>query len=131
MSKQVLSIKMVKKNGTLSIASSLMTEQYKIFTAGMKEGDMVDCLFETVGKDYTAAQLRKIHVMIKEIAQEQGDSFDNVKNDIKLRCGMTYKEKGNIKYQSFSTCSKEDLSQVIETIIQIGEFLNINFRHLE
>jgi len=131
MGDQVLSIKMKKKDGKLTIANALMVEQFRIFVSTLKEEAEVSCLFELNTKDNTKAQLAKIHVMIKEIADEQGQSMNESKKNIKQQCGLSYKEDGVIKYKSFADCSKSDLSTVIENIIQIGVFLNINFQHLE
>ena len=44
-----------------------------------------------------------------------------------LALSETFKdEEGKLKYQSFGQCSKDELSDIIEVIIQMGEFLNMN-----
>ena len=127
MSKQVLAITLNKKNGQLVMPNALSKEKYKIFLASLQEGDKVEALFELKTEDNTKAQLAKIHVCIAEIASEQGDDKISVKNDLKHRCGMSFKdEKGVLRYQSFGQCSKDELSDVIEVIIQMGNFLNMN-----
>jgi hypothetical protein len=40
----------------------------------------------------------------------------------------TYNSKSKEKYKSFADCSKDELSLVIQTIIEVGDFLGINFR---
>lgn len=127
MSKQVLGITLIKKEGQLVMPDVLSKEKYKIFLASLNEGDKVETLFELKTEDNTKAQLAKIHVCIAEIAKEQGDDNLSVKNDLKHRCGMSFKdEEGKLKYQSFGQCSKDELSDIIEVIIQMGEFLNMN-----
>ena len=107
--------------------NELSKEKYKIFLASINEGDKVDTLFEVKTEDNTKSQLAKIHVCIAEIASEQGDDKISVKNDLKHRCGMSFKdENGVMRYQSFGQCSKDELSDVIEVIIQMGNFLNMN-----
>jgi hypothetical protein len=120
MSKQLLSIKFIVKNSKLTPRNELMKEQYKIFLNTMQEGDLVDCVMELVTPTNTKAQLAKIHACINELAKEQGCSSADMKLQIKDRAGLSNK--------SFADCSKEQLSQVIEIVIEIGEFLNINFR---
>lgn len=129
MAKQVLSIEFKKKDGKLIIPTKLGLEQYKLFLANLPEGSAVECVMEMKSKDYTKAQLAKVHVCIKEIADIQGDTVTAVKEEVKRQCGLTYKDdKGVTRYKSFTSCSKEDMSNVIEVIIQMGNFLNVNFQ---
>lgn len=120
MSKQVLSIQFIVKDGKLAPRNDLMKEQYKIFLASMQNGDIIDCVMELVSPTNTKAQLAKIHACINELAKEQGCSAAEMKMQIKDRAGLSDK--------SFADCSKEQLSEVIETILEIGRFLNINFQ---
>lgn len=118
--KQVLSIQFNVKDGKLIPRNDLMKEQYKIFLSQMQNGDIVDCVMELVTPTNTKAQLAKIHACINELAKEQGCSPAEMKVQIKERSGLADK--------SFADCSKEQLSEVIETILEIGRFLNINFQ---
>jgi hypothetical protein len=97
-----------------------MKEQYKIFLSQIQNGDIVDCVMELVSPTNTKAQLAKIHACINELAKEQGCSPAEMKIQVKDRSGLADK--------SFGDCSKEQLSEVIETILEIGRFLNINFQ---
>lgn len=120
MSKQVLSIQFILKDGKLFPRNKLMREQYKIFMSSIQETDIIDCVMEIVTPDNTKAQLAKIHACINELAKEQGCSAAEMKVQIKERAGLENK--------SFADCSKAQLSEVIETILEIGRFLNINFQ---
>jgi len=127
MSQQVLAITLIKKDGQLVMPNALSKEKYKIFLASLSDGDKVEALFELKTEDNTKAQLAKIHVCIAEIASEQGDDKISVKQELKRRCGMAYKdENGKEKFQSFAGCSKDELSDAIEILIQMGNFLNMN-----
>lgn len=120
MSKQVLTIQFNVKDGKLVPRNDLMKEQYKIFLSQIQNGDIVDCVMELVSPTNTKAQLAKIHACINELAKEQGCSPAEMKIQVKDRSGLADK--------SFADCSKEQLSEVIETILEIGRFLNINFQ---
>jgi hypothetical protein len=72
----------------------------------------------------TLAQIAKIHACIRELAIELGYTFDDMKAEVKRRNGMLI----NDKCKSFADCSKEELALVIQSIIQIGDLANINFR---
>jgi hypothetical protein len=126
--KQIASLVLVKRNGKLTPKNKLHEEQYKLFTSNIPEGKEVTALFELVDDTNTKAQLAKVHVMIKEIAEQQGQSAAETKLEVKDQCNLTYYEDGVKKYKSFGKASKEDLSYVIEVLYQLGEFFNINFR---
>lgn len=129
---QVLSIRMKKQDGKLVIDDKLAKEQYRIFLMSLNDGDKLDVLFELKNEDNTHAQLKKIHVCIKEMAEEQGHTVEEMKRLVKDECGMSYKnEKGKKVYESFAGCSKKELSNVIETIIQMGRFMGMTFGTLE
>jgi hypothetical protein len=129
MAKQILSIEFKKENGKLIPANDLMKEQIKLFVQHLPDNATVECMMELRTKNNTKAQLAKIHVCIKEIADTQGDTPQAVKEEIKRQCGMAYKnENGDNEFISFADCSKEELSNVIEVIIQMGYFLNVDFR---
>lgn len=120
MSKQVLSIQFVVKDSRLVPRNELAKEKYKLFVASIGPDDIVDCVMELISPTNTKAQLAKIHACINELAKEQGCSAIDMKNQVKKHCGLNDK--------SFKDCSKEQLSDVIESILEIGRFLNINFQ---
>ena len=76
----------------------------------------------------TKAQLAKIHVMIKEIADETGDNIKDAKKNVKDFCGLTFYNDGEKQFKSFANQSRKELSYVIERMYEMGDFLNINFR---
>lgn len=129
--KAVANIKLIKKRGKLVPETELAKEQYRLFIANLSEGASVNALFELKEDDGTHSQLGKIHIMIKEMANEQGETVAEMKKTVKRECGMAYKENGKEKFESFGKCSKKELSNVIESIIQMGRFLNIEFTNLE
>ena len=56
--------------------------------------DEVECILEGVNPNNTKAQLAKIHVMIKEIADETGDNVKDAKKNVKDFCGLTFYDNG-------------------------------------
>ena len=92
MSDPVLSVKFKKKNGKLVLSTPLEKERYRIFLAQLPEDGEIDAVMEFKSKTNTKAQLAKIHAMIKEIANEQGDTLSEVKKLVKRDCGMGYVE---------------------------------------
>jgi predicted DNA-binding antitoxin AbrB/MazE fold protein len=127
---QSLTLRMYKKDGKLIIPEGLSMEKFKFFLNTLQEGETVDVLFEIRSATGTKAQLAKIHACINEMAKEQGQSAEETKKDIKHKCGLYTEDKNNRVYRSFSDCSKDELSNVIEVIHELGVFLNINFGDL-
>lgn len=126
--KKTCIIKFKKVNGKLVTKDGLMKNRLKDFINGLTEDDEIDCIMEAVEPNNSKAQLAKIHVMIKEIADETGEDVKKTKIDIKDQCGLTYYVDNKKYYKSFADESKENLSNIIEKIYLIGDFLNINFR---
>lgn len=126
--KKTFVIKFKKKDGKLYPKDGLMHERYKQFVASLTESEEIECIMEAVEPNNTKAQLAKIHVMIKEIADETGEDVKEIKKNIKDQCGLTYYVDNIKTYKSFADLNKKDLSDTIEKMYLIGEFLNINFK---
>jgi len=129
---QILKITLKKEGDKLIIPNKLDEERYKLFINSLDQDNEVEVLFELKKEDNTKSQLAKIHVCIKIMADEQGSSVRDMKQQVKNECGMSYMdEKQNKVYESFAKCSKKELSNVIETCIQMARFMNINLNHLD
>jgi hypothetical protein len=126
--KKTCVIKFKKVNGKLAPKDGIMKHRLQEFIANLSDDDEIDCLLEADEPNNTKAQLAKIHVMIKEISDETGEDVKKTKRDVKDQCGLTAYVDGKKVYKSFADESKESLSNVIEKIYLIGDFLNINFR---
>jgi hypothetical protein len=126
--KKTTLIKFKKVDGKLKPADGLMTHRFNQFVANLTPDDVVEAMFEADEPDNTKAQLAKIHVMIREIADETGEDVKKTKNDIKDQCGLTTYRDNKKYFKSFAESSKKELSDVIEKIYIIGEFVGINFQ---
>ena len=122
----IIKFKMI--NGKLVPKDGLMKDRFNKFVSELSESDEIECIMEAVEPNNTKAQLAKIHVMIKEISDETGEDVKKTKMDIKDQCGLTYYANNKKYYKSFADQSKQTLSDVIEKMYLIGDFLNINFR---
>ena len=125
----ILSIKLVKKDGKLVLREGADSTIYRNFVDSLEEGQIAEAFFASSTNDGTQKQLAKVHVCIKKLASEMGYTFEEMKLEIKKRSGLAYGDlqssKGYVK--SFADCSKEELSNVIETIKEAGELVNISF----
>jgi len=126
----ILSVKLVKNKGKLIHQNKGELALYNEFVKSMEEGQLVEVFFESFKDNGTNLQLAKIHACIRKLAQEIGYTFEEMKLEIKKRSGLAIGDlrtsEGYVK--SFAVCSIEELGLVIETIIEVGDTVNINFR---
>jgi len=125
----ILSIKLVKRNGILTYPNKAMQSIHKEFIDALADGQMVELFFQTSGDSGTSMQLAKIHPCIRKLGNEIGMTFEAMKLEIKKKSGLVIGDLNADGYaKSFADCSAEELSGVIQTIIETGDFVNINFR---
>jgi hypothetical protein len=93
-----------------------------LFIKGLDDGDIVTITYEVNTDDASYAQISKVHKHIRELAQYTGDSFEDMKLQVKLRAGLCT----DTNCKSFSDCSKEELSMAIQASIEIGDLVNFN-----
>jgi hypothetical protein len=133
MSKQrnsVLSLQLKLVNGKLEHVIKGTKAQYESFVSNLEEGQIVDVFFDSNKDTGTFAQLSKIHACIREIAVETGQSFDEIKLRVKELAGLCWRNADGEFCKSFAQCSVEELGLAIEAVIEIGDFVNINFRQV-
>ena len=123
------SVKLKKVDGKLkqTDASKILYEQ---FIKSLSEGDEVEIFMNKVTSAGSFAQISKIHACIRELANEGGYTFEEMKRLVKQRSGLclVITEDGEAKeiYKSFAECTKDELSMTIQACIEIGEIYNIN-----
>jgi hypothetical protein len=133
MSKDAIFSTVLRKFGDkLIYANGAHESTYKTFVNSLEEGHSVQVFFDASKDDGTLAQLAKIKVCIRELAKYTGNTFEDTEIEIKKASGLCLiREIEGEKYiviKSFGDCSKSDLSLAIQTIIQRGAFVNINFQ---
>ena len=113
--------KFVKKNGNLIYDSPKDKLAYELFVEKIPEGQKVEMYIDLASADKSNAQLAKVHACIRELAQESGSTFADMKNVIKKETGLENK--------SFADCSKSELMLAIEACIDLGQsYFNLNLR---
>lgn len=124
----ILSIKRVKRGNQLVFKSQGDFAIYNEFVKSLDDGQIVEEFLETLHDTGSNAQLAKIHACIRELAKESGNTFNSMKNDIKHHAGISWRTKDGLYSKSFADCSVDELALVIESIIEIGDVIGINFR---
>ena len=123
----------LRKDGGKLIYTTKSDEAiYKLFLDNLEPGQTVEIFLDANKDDGTLAQLAKIHKCIREIAKETGDNYEDMKLLIKKKSGLCVKKEVDgetvMICKSFANASKTDLALVIETIIEIGDLVNVNCR---
>ena len=116
--------KFIKRNGRITYASPKDKLAYELFIERLSEDQEVDMYIDLAAKDHSKAQLAKVHACIRELANESGYTFKEMKDVVKKQAGLC---SGENCYKSFADCSKEELTLAIQACLEIGEDLNIIF----
>jgi hypothetical protein len=124
--KGVLSIKLTKEGGKLIHKNGSDASLYKIFVDALEEGQSVDVFFASHVDNGTYAQISKLKVSIKELANESGHSFEEMQNIVKEKAGLCWEDY----CKSFGDCSVEELNLAIQATIEIGDELTLNLRQV-
>jgi hypothetical protein len=130
MSQNIFTGVLVKEHSRLKYTKKGLEELYYKFVETIPEGAKVDVIFEVQNDTGTTAQLAKIHANIREIANDTGHTFEEIKLMVKDKSGLciTKKIEGEdiTLCKSFGDCSREELNLAIQASIEIGELLGIN-----
>lgn len=128
----MLSVRLHKRDGKLAHTKTSDSQIYSEFLKQLSEGQCVDVFFDANVDDGTLAQLAKIHKCIRELAKEVGETFEDMKLQIKRSAGLCVRKsldgEDYLICKSFGDCSKDELALVIESLIQKGDYVGINFR---
>ena len=108
----------IKAKGTL----------YKNWIKELPEGTKVEIFVSVSGEDGTNAQLAKVHAMIREVANEVGHTFQEMKLEVKRKTGLCFVRDKQEYCKSFKDCSKQELNLVIQSLIEMGDFVGVNLR---
>lgn len=107
-------------NGKLEFVDPKDSTKIKLFIEKLKEGQELDVVMTSVESKGSNAQIAKIHASIRQIANELGYSFEEMKVLVKKKSGLIYKTGPTLIVKSFSECSKEDLNSVIQTCQELA-----------
>jgi hypothetical protein len=115
-----------KENGKLKLLLNKDKINYKNFLENIKEGETVEGFFSIKGEDKSLAQLAKVHVIIRTLANELGYTFSEMKKLIKDNAGLYVTINKEKEYKSFSECSKSEIASAIQCCIEIGNEVGVN-----
>jgi len=121
-------VKLAVKNSKLHFPLKSSKTKIENFLKFLPDNTDLEMFISANISNATNSQLAKIHVMIREIANETGHTFNDIKYYIKKSSGLYFINNDFEYCKSFSDCSKNELNLVIQSCIEIGDFLNIQLR---
>ena len=119
---------LTKRNGKLEYNIKAQETIYNKFVDELPEGAKVEIFVSISGDNGTNAQIAKIHVSIRQLANDLGYSFSEMKLLVKRKAGLCFNKNGTEYCKSFGDCSKEELNSVIQEIIELGDEVGSNLR---
>ena len=119
---------LTKRDGKLEYNVKAQEIIYNKFVEDLPEGAKVEIFISISGDNGTNAQIAKIHVSIRQLANDLGYSFSEMKLLIKRKAGLCFNKNGTEYCKSFGDCSKEELNSVIQEIIELGDEVGSNLR---
>jgi len=117
-----------KVNGELVHTIKAKGKLYDNWVKELPEGTKIEIFTSISEENGTNAQLAKIHAMIRELANEIGNTFQEIKLEAKRKTGLCFVRDKQEYCKSFKDCSKQELNLVIQSLIEIGDFVNLNLR---
>jgi hypothetical protein len=117
-----ITIKLEKRNNELVVANQIGKTKLDLFINALAEGEQVFVTYEVANNDGNYAQLSKLHKCIREVAIFTGNSFEDIKLQVKIRAGLCT----DAECRSFGECSVQELSLAIQAIIEIGDIVGFN-----
>ena len=116
------------KDGELYFPIKAQETRYKSFLKQFPDDTRIELFVSANNKKGSAAQLARVHAMCREIANEIGYTFEEVKLQVKRKAGLCF-TKNNTEYcKSFATCDKEELNLAIQAAMEIGEYAGMQLR---
>ena len=119
---------LTKRDGKLEYNVKAQETIYNKFVEDLPEGAKVEIFVSVTGDNGTNAQIAKIHVSIRQLANDLGYSFSEMKLLVKRKAGLCFNKNGTEYCKSFGDCSKEELNSVIQEIIELGDEVGSNLR---
>lgn len=117
-----------KKDGELIHTIKARGTIYKKWIEELPEGTKVEIFASISSEDGSNAQIAKVHAMIRQLANDLGYTFSEMKLQAKRKTGLCWVNNGQEYCKSFKDCSKSELNLVIQALIEMGDFAGSNLR---
>lgn len=123
-----LFIEATVKDGKLHFPVKAYQTKFDSFFKQHEDGVRVELFIGVQDGKGSNPQLARIHAMIREIANELGYTFEEVKLQVKRKAGLCFVKNNKEYCKSFGKCDKEELNLAIQAAMEIGDFSGMQLR---
>jgi hypothetical protein len=121
-------IKGIVRDGQLDFPAKIQKTRMDAFYSDLPDGAKVEIFISVSTGKGTNAQLARLHAMIREIANDLGYTFEEVKLIVKRNVGFCFMKDKQEYCKSFADCDKDDLNLCIQECLRLGDFNGIQLR---
>ncbi len=116
------------KDGRLHFPVKALRNKYENFLKNAPDGARVELFISIADGKGTNAQLARVHAMCRELANEVGYTFEEMKLQIKRKAGLCFM-RNKVEYcKSFADCDASELNLAIQACVEIGDFNGMQLR---
>jgi hypothetical protein len=126
--KDQMFLKLTVKDGKLYFSNKALEKKYNKFFSKFPDGTRVELYVGANNKKGSLPQLARLHASIRELANDVGYSFEEMKLNVKRHAGLCI-VKNNVEHcKSFAECDAMELSLAIQACLEIGDFNGVQLR---
>jgi len=126
--KNNITLNAVIKDGKISYPIPADKKRFQNFLKETPEGSNVELFISVSDGKGSNAQLAKIHAMCRQLANDVGYTFEEMKLQVKRKAGLCFMRNNTEYCKSFAKCDAEDLNLAIQACLEIGDFSGVNLR---
>tara|TARA_R110002153_G_scaffold179359_1_gene332740 strand:+ start:1168 stop:1551 length:384 start_codon:yes stop_codon:yes gene_type:complete len=121
-------IKLSVKDGELSFPMKAQKTKLNTFLKNLPNDSKLEMFIGVTTDKGSNPQLARIHAMIRQLANDIGYTFEEIKLQVKRKAGLCF-TRNKVEYcKSFADCDKDDLNLAIQACIEIGDFSGVQLR---
>lgn len=121
-------LKLSVKDGELDFPAKIQQTRLNAFLQSLPDGANLEMFISATTGKGSNAQLARLHVMIREIANDLGYTYKEVKLMVKRNVGLCFMRDKQEYCKSFADCDKDDLNLCIQECVRLGDDLGIQLR---
>jgi len=126
--KDNLFLKLSVKDGELDFPLKVNKTRLNTFLKNLPNGTRLEVFISASDDNGTNAQLARLHAMIRQIANDLGYTFSEIKLMVKRETGLCFMRNNTEYCKSFADCDKSELNLAIQECLRLGDFNGIQLR---
>ena len=126
--KDNLFLKLSVKDGELDFPLKVNKTRLNTFLKNLPNGTRLEVFISASDDNGTNAQLARLHAMIRQIANDLGYTFNEIKLMVKRETGLCFMRNNSEYCKSFADCDKAELNLAIQECLRLGDFNGIQLR---